>query len=109
MRKNLFLLQCEYFMTRHKTEMMDRAEGCAGEATLLSYTHYFQSIVIAAWSSGTGGAGVLGNAFPASFYRYCGLVQRYGRRRGPRYGNAFSRQFLSLLRPGPAVQAAPGS
>jgi hypothetical protein len=41
--------------------MMDRPERRAGEATLLSYTHYFQSIVIAAWSSGTGGAGVLGN------------------------------------------------
>ncbi len=50
--------------------MMDRPERRAGEATLLSYTHYFQSIVIAAWSSGTGGAGVLGiTLFPASFRR----------------------------------------
>lgn len=31
-----------------------------GEVSFLSYTHYFQENVISAWSSGTGGAGVIG-------------------------------------------------
>jgi len=31
-----------------------------GEVSFLSYTHFFQENVISAWSSGTGGAGVIG-------------------------------------------------
>jgi battenin len=47
-----------------------------GEVTFLSYTHYFHSTVISAWSSGTGGAGVLGTGYRTYITTEIGVVNR---------------------------------
>jgi len=46
-----------------------------GEVTLLSFTHNFDPIVVSYWSSGTGGAGVLG-AGTYSLLTQCGVTPR---------------------------------